>query len=147
MHEPKNSLDVIYRPQTKVVFFTRVCLFKGGVSRPTSRGEVQGSGRGLVSRPTPRAGVSRPTPTGEFEGSGWGFVSRPTPGGGGVSRPTPRGVGCVSKHALRQTPPWMVTAAGNTHPTGTHSWLKYVSKELMLHRYTGYQNIGQKSPK
>ena len=39
-------------------------------------------------------GVSRPTPKGEVEGSGlWG-----------VTRPTPRG-GCVSQHALTQTPP------------------------------------------
>ena len=36
-----------------------------GVSRPTPRGEVEGSGQGGVSRPTPR-GVSRPTPEGSF---------------------------------------------------------------------------------
>ena len=42
--------------------------------------------------------VSRSIPKGEVEGSGWGGVSRPTPGGWclqvhtwGVSRPTPRG--------------------------------------------------------
>ena len=57
----------------------------------------------------------------------WG-VSRPTPEGGlqahtqGVSRTTPGG-GCVSQHALRQTPlpPWMATAVCGTHPTGMHS--------------------------
>ena len=36
--------------------------------------------------------VSRPTPKGEVEGSGLGGVSRPTPGGM-VSRPTPGGGG------------------------------------------------------
>ena len=55
-----------------------------------------------------RGGVSKPTPKGDVEGSGWG-VSRPTPRGspgphpGGVSRPRPWGE--VSQHALRQTPP------------------------------------------
>ena len=46
------------------------CRSPGVVSRPTARGEVDGSGRG---------GVSRPTAMGEVEGSGGG-VSRPTPG-------------------------------------------------------------------
>ena len=57
-----------------------------------------------------RGEVSRPTPRGEVEGSGWEGVSRPTPKGGspsphrgGVSRPTPGGG--VSQHALRQTSP------------------------------------------
>ena len=39
------------------------------VSKPTPKGEAEGSGR--------RAGVSRPTPSGEVEGSGWG-VFKPT---------------------------------------------------------------------
>ena len=54
------------------------------VSRPTPKGEVEGSGWG----------VSMPTPQGEVEGSGQGHlqvhtrgVSRSTPGG--ISRPTP----------------------------------------------------------
>ena len=80
----------------------------GGVSRPTPRGEVEGSGRG-VSRPTPGGGVSRPTPRGGLQAHTQG----------GVSRPTPRG--CVSQHALRQTPPWTATAMGGTHPTGLYS--------------------------
>ena len=70
--------------------------------------------------------VSRPTPRGEVEGSGLGGSPGPHPGGSsgthvgeGVSRPTPGG---VSQHALRQTPPQQTTtAAGGTHPTGMHS--------------------------
>ena len=53
------------------------------VSRSTPKGEVEGSGLGGVSRPTPRGGVSRPSPSGGFPG--------PHPG--------------VSQHALIQTPP------------------------------------------
>ena len=56
------------------------------------------------------------------------YPSMPCMGGGGlqvhtwgVSRPTPWGGGCVSQHALRQTPPWTATAAGGTYPTGIHS--------------------------
>ena len=60
-----------YRPQTKfakVMFLhLSVILFTGGgVSRPTPRGKVEGSGR--------RRGVSRPTPRGEVGGSGQGGV-------------------------------------------------------------------------
>ena len=57
----------------------------------------------------PGRGVSRPTLRG---------LSRPTPRG---RSPGPRPGGCVSQHALRQTPPWMATAAVGTHPTGMHS--------------------------
>ena len=62
--------------------------------------------------------VSRPTPKGEVEGSGLGGISRPTSRGklrglacgGGVSRPTLRGglqahTQGVSQHALRRVPP------------------------------------------
>ena len=62
-------------------------------------------------------GVSRPSSRSEVEGSGWGGSPGPHPGenlqahtGGGVSQ-----------HALRQTPPSMATPAGGTHPTGMHS--------------------------
>ena len=67
------------------------CLAAVGVSRPTPRGEVEGSGLGGSPGPHPRE---------KLRGGG---VSRPTPGRGEVSRPTPGG--CVSQHALRQTPP------------------------------------------
>ena len=97
------------------------------VSRPTARGEVEGSG--LVG------GSPGPQPGGEVEGLGG--VSRPTPGGGGswgvwpwggVSRPTPR-VG-VSQHALRQQ---TATAEGGTHPTGMHSCsIVYLTKFLAV---------------
>ena len=66
-----------------------------GVSKPTPKGEVEGSGLGGLQAhtrgsPNPHLGGPRPKP--------WRF-SRPTPGG--VSRPTPRVAGGVSQHALR----------------------------------------------
>ena len=125
-----------YRPQRSwgKVIFSEVCVknsvHRSGVvsqhalqvSRPTPRGEVEGSGLGGVSRPTPRGKlrglawrVSRPTPRGKLRGQAWG-VSRPTPGESpgphwgclqahtqGVPRHSPSGGG-VSQHALRQTP-------------------------------------------
>ena len=83
-----------------------VCQHALQASRPTPRGEVEGSGWG--------EGVSRPTPKGEVEGSGWegglqahtgrklrglggGGSPGPHPGGKlrglarGVSKPTPGG--------------------------------------------------------
>ena len=148
-------MHIFYRPQRswgKVLFLhVSVILFGGGgvwgvvsqhalqvvsqyalqVSRPTPRGEVEGSGQGGLQAHTqgrswgvwPR-GVSRPTPGGSpgpHLGGGlqthtWG-VSRPTPGG--VSRPIPREG--VSQHELRQTLPPPATAVGGTHPTGMHS--------------------------
>ena len=69
------------------------------VSRPTPRGEVEGSGRAV--------GCLQAHTQGEVEGSGLGESPGPYPGG-------------VSKHALRQTP-LMATAAGSTHPNGMHS--------------------------
>ena len=89
-----------------------------GVSRPTSKGEVERSG--LWGSPGPHLGVvSRPTPRGVcLQAHTWGGLQAHKPGG--VSRPTPGG---VSQQALRQTPP-MATAAGGTHPTGMHSCLQ-----------------------
>ena len=80
------------------------------VSRPTSRGEVEGLARG-VSRPT-----SRGSPSPHL----------------GVSRPTPREV-CIP--ACTEADPPTATAADGMHPTGMHSCLfmldikelKYVS--------------------
>ena len=77
------------------------------VSRPTPKGEVEGSG---LSRPTPRGesglwgspgptkGISRPKPRGS-PGPHLGGLQAHT---WGISRPTPRG---GSQHALRQKPP------------------------------------------
>ena len=81
------------------------------VSRPTSKGEVQGSGLGGGSPGQhPRERVSRST-----------LGGCPGPYLGGVSRPTP-GVGGVCQHALRQTPlQQTATAAGGKHPSGMHS--------------------------
>ena len=53
------------------------------VSRPTPKGEVEGSGLG---------GVSRPTPRGEVQGSGLGDLQAHTSGG-------------LSQHALMPIPP------------------------------------------
>ena len=60
-------------------------------------------------------------------GSAWG-VSRPRPGGvqaqawGGCAQAQAQGGGCVSQHALSQTPlQQTATAADGTHPTGMHS--------------------------
>ena len=76
--------------------------------------------------------VSRSTLKGELEGSGWGGVSRPTPGGGGLQAHTQGGSpgpylggGGISQHALRQTPSATATAAGGMHPTGMHSCFVY----------------------
>ena len=63
---------------------------------------------------------------GEVGESGWGLQAHTQGGGCGVwlgGSPGP-GEGCVSQHALRQTPPssqQTATAAGGTHPTGIHS--------------------------
>ena len=91
------------------------------VSRPTPRGDVEGSGLGGSPGPH-QGGKLRGLPgglqahtQGEVEVSGWG-VSRPTPGGS----PGPYLGGCVSQHALRQIPQQTATA-GSTHPTGMHS--------------------------
>ena len=65
-------------------------LWGGGVSRPTPRGEVEGSGQGGLETHT----------RGDLQVHSQGGL-RPTPRW--VSRPTPRG--CVFQHALRQTPP------------------------------------------
>ena len=88
------------------------------VYRPTSEGEVEGSGLGGVSRPTPMGG-------GKLRGLAWG-VCRPTPRGGlqahtwGGESPGPH-PGGVSQHALRQTPQQMAPAVGGMHPTGMRS--------------------------
>ena len=71
--------------------------------------------------------VSRPTPRGEVEGSGLGGSPGPHPGGSSGTHEGGGGLqahtwGEVSQHALRQTPPQQTTtAAGGTHPTGMHS--------------------------
>ena len=117
------SLTLYYRPQTKfakVMFLHEsVILFTEGmvsqhalhVSRPTPKGEAEGSGWGAgglqahtqwgswgrSSSPQPGGswgvwlgGVSRTTPTGEVDGSGWG-----------VSSPTPRGVQAHTQGGLQ----------------------------------------------
>ena len=106
------------RTLRRLCFYT--CLSfcpQGGMSRPRPRGEFGGSGWG-VSRPRPEGVVSRPRPE--------GVVSRPRPegwcpgpGSGGVEA---QAWGCVSQHALRQTPPSPADGyCCSTHPTGMHS--------------------------
>ena len=88
--------------------FTRVChSAHGGVSRPTPRGEVEGSGCGGGLQADTQVGrwgvwlggVARPTPRWEVEGSGWGGLQAHTWGVQGPGR------GGVSQHVLRQTAP------------------------------------------
>ena len=79
--------------------------------------------------------MSRPRPRG-VGGSANGGCLGPGPGPGGrweVSRPRPGGVqaqawGCVSQHALRQTPHTQTaTAADDTYPAGMHSCYYFFS--------------------
>ena len=84
---------------------------------------------GVASQHALQLGVgSRPTARGKLRGLATGGSPGPHPGGlqahtlGGLQA-TPGG--CVSQHALRQTPPWMATAVGSTHPTGMHSCLMF----------------------
>ena len=96
------------------------------LSRPTPRGEPEGSGWwGGVSRPTPGgklSGLAWATPRGGLRGLARG-VSRTTPGG--ISRPTPgRGWWCIP--ACTEADPLTATAAGGTHPTGMHSCVIFV---------------------
>ena len=73
------------------------------VSRPTPRGEVEGSGKG-------GGVVSRPTPRGEVEGSGkGGWSPGPHPGVGGVEG---SGLGGLQPHTRGVSRP---TIAGGQH--------------------------------
>ena len=65
--------------------------------------------------------VSRPTPRGEVEGSvlEGGALQAHT---WGVSRPTAGW--CIPACTEADTPQQMATAAGGTHPTGMHSCLR-----------------------
>ena len=68
--------------------------------------------------------MSRPRPRGRLGGLAGGHLGPDLGGGwGGVQAHTwgVQAKGCVSQHALRQTPQQMATAAGGTHPTGMHS--------------------------
>ena len=76
-----------------------------------------GSLRGLAR------GVSRPTPKGELEGSGQRGLQAHTQGGlqahtWGVSRPTPRG--CIPACTQADSPLRLTATTGGTHPTGMH---------------------------
>ena len=90
---------------------------------------LQVSRRGGVSQHALQ--VSRPTAKGEVEGSGWGDLQAHNRGGSpgphpeGSPGPHLEGLqahtqGGVSQHALRQTP-LTATAVGSTHHTGMHS--------------------------
>ena len=126
-----------YHPQrswSKVMFLhVSVILFTGrGVSRPTPRERLGGSGGGGIQA----------TPRGEVEGSDWWSLQACTwgdlqaPPGGDLQAHTQWGclqahtqgvvqaqAGVVSQHALRQTIPSQETATGvgGTQPTGMHS--------------------------
>ena len=96
-----------------------------------TQGEVEGSGLGEVSRPTPR---------GEVEGSGLGGVSRPMPVGDfqahtGGGSPGPHPGGCIPACTETDTPPpqQTATAAGGMHPTGMHSCYVNEFRRWCLH--------------
>ena len=117
-----------YRPQTK---FVKVMFLHpsvshsvhGGVSRPTPRGGVEGSGQGGVSRPTPggrlrclAGGSPGPHPGGRLRGLAGGVLQAHMQGevegwAGGVSRPTARG--CTPACTEADTPPsrWLLLRA------------------------------------
>ena len=104
-----------------------------GVSRPTPKGEIEGSGLGGfqahtlgVSCPTPRGclqahiqGLSRPMPRG-LQAHTWG-VSRPRPRWGGLQAHTHGGLQAHSQAvcipASTEADPPTATAVGGMHPT------------------------------
>ena len=100
---------------TSVIVFGGGGVVSQHASQVVSQHALQQLSRGrVVSKHALQ--VSRPTPRGEVQGSGQGGLQAHTWGGPGphprgVSRPTPRGClqahtwGGVSQHALRQTPP------------------------------------------
>ena len=108
--------------------FLHVCVCPRGMhcrwypSMPCSR-----SRGGMVSQHALQ--VSRPTPRGEVEGSGWGGVSRPTPGGvpaprrgcllRGVSRPTLGEDACSRGSAPRGVPAPGGACSGGLLPGGS----------------------------
>ena len=123
-----------------------VILFTGGaVSHHTfqvvsQHALQQVSGGGVVSQHALQ--VSRPTPRGEVEGSGQGGLQAHTQGevkesglGGlqayiqGCLQAHTQGR-CVSQHALRQA-----FAAGGTHPTGMHFCLTLPTFSISKKRY------------
>ena len=69
--------------------------------------------------------VSRPKTKGEVEGDLARGVSRPTPGGG-CSRGGLLPKGVPAPGGCGDTPPVMAIAVGGTHPTGMHSCFKLV---------------------
>ena len=93
------------------------------VSRPTSKGEVEGSGlRGCL-----QAHIQ-----GGLQAHIWGILQAHT---GGVSRPTPGGdiPACTEADPAQQT----ATAAGGTHLTGMHPCLQIISVHVNL-EYCSY---------
>ena len=82
-----------------------------GVSRPTPKGEAEGSGQ-VGGSPGPHLGVSRPTPR---------VVSRPTLGGL-----------CIPAFTEADPLPWTATAAGSTHPTGMYSCFRKLFVDINI---------------
>ena len=69
--------------------------------------------------------VSRPTPRGEVEGSGLGGLQAHTQGG--LQAHTFRREGIPACTEADPHPRQMATAVGGTHPTGMHSCLSLIS--------------------
>ena len=122
------SLDFVLNPVftalkrslRRLRFYTclSVILFTGGVSRPTSRGEVGGSGQ---------VGLQAHTQWGLQAHTQWGLQAHTWGGGQGVGVfPGPGRWIPVCTEA--DTPQQTATAVGSTHPTGMHS--RYYLKTL-----------------
>ena len=127
------------RSLRSLCFYTclSVILFTGGggvvtqhalqVSRPTSRGEVEGSGLGWSPGPHQRGKLSSlawggspgPHPRGCLQTHTWGGSPGPHPGWGV----------CIPACTEADTPPQTSTAVGSTHPTEMHSC--YVNNGLV----------------
>ena len=151
LSKPGQSLPTIlnalnfYRPQTK---FAKVMFLHVSVSDSVHRGGgipaclVAGlQGGWYPSMPCRFPGPHPGGSWGVWPG-GWRGLQAHTQGGswGGWPRgPTPRGVyrptpgGCVSHHALRQSPtPRRLLLRGGTHPTGMYSFLWYIHSNLFI---------------
>ena len=110
------------------------CIAVGlwGVSRPTPRGKVEGSGHGGSpgphlqgspgphpgGSPGPHLGVSRLTPRGGIQAHTQGGLQVHT--WRGVCIPACTEVDTPTAHP-NPPPPWTATAVGGMHPTGMHS--------------------------
>ena len=126
--------------------FTGVCLSTGGMCYPSMHCrwypsmQVSGGSQGPHPRGSGGGSGVGPQPRGKLRGSGlgrpasegaWpqGVPGRGVPALEGVPGPVGcllLGGTCSRGGVVWWRLPWTATAAGGTHPTGMHSWLKHV---------------------